>query len=148
MTLKSATFPPRLPQSSIKLWGLFLAIAVSAHPAICQPATSPEKNNAQQETNAKESTEANLHKVQMRITGSSCLSCLEELEKRLKEQPGIDKVKIEFPAGGVSFFSMQGPLWSLAHISYRPSQLPLNKLLQFIEHQGYHPYKVMDKALP
>jgi copper chaperone CopZ len=87
------------------------------------------------------------HRVQMRISGSSCLSCLSELERKLKEQPGVDKVKIDFPSSGGSFFGMQGPLWSLANISYQPEKLPLPKLLQFIEQQGYHAYKIVDKVV-
>src|SRR5437868_11714988 len=34
-----------------------------------------------------------MHRVQLRISGSSCLACLHELEKKVRNVPGIAKCK-------------------------------------------------------
>lgn len=83
----------------------------------------------------------------MRLSGSSCLSCLAQLEKTLKGLPGITKAKIEFPGETLQFYNLSGATWALATITYDPSKRTLASMIDLIAHQGYHAYKVVDKTL-
>jgi copper chaperone CopZ len=71
---------------------------------------------------------------------------LDELNHKLKKFPGVSKVKIESSSSQLGYYGA-APTWWEATLVYDSAQLPLNKLVEMIEHQGYHPYKVRDKDL-
>jgi len=126
-----------------KVQTLALLCVVSFSPAILADTGSAEVESKQP---SKTMQSAENHRVQMRLSGSSCLSCLEELNHKLRKFPGVSKVKIESTSNHLGFYGA-APTWWEATLTYDASQLPLAKLLEMIEHQGYHPYKVHDKSL-
>jgi len=82
----------------------------------------------------------------MRLSGSTCLSCLMALERKLKEFPGIAKVKIE--RADQTHFEFQGAPgvnYSEATITYDIGQVALSEIVAFMKTQGYHAYKIIDK---
>lgn len=87
-----------------------------------------------------------LHKVQMRLAGSPCLSCLMELEKKLKGIKGVVKAKVEYLGDNV--FHYQALPSSQAMIVYDQAQLSLEAIKSFLKFQGYHAFKVIDKLGP
>jgi copper chaperone CopZ len=87
-----------------------------------------------------------LHQVQMRLSGSTCVSCLMELEKKLKTVRGVSKVKIGRP--GEAYFAYRGPPvapWSEATITYDPARVTLEAIVAVMKTQGYHAYKIVHK---
>lgn len=90
---------------------------------------------------------AGLYKVKMRLSGSTCVSCLMELEKKLKTVRGVSKVKIERP--GEAYFAYRGPPvapWSEATITYDPAQVTLEAIVAAMKMQGYHAYKIVQTS--
>jgi len=87
-----------------------------------------------------------LHRVQMRLSGSTCLSCLMALERKLKELPGIAKAKIE--RADQTHFEFQGApgsTYSEATITYDIGQVALSDIIDFMRNHGYRAYKIVDK---
>jgi len=88
------------------------------------------------------------HRVQMRLSGSNCIACLMELEKKLKGMSGVTRVKIERPDEASAFyFGGPGASWSEATIIYNPDTAPLQQVMSLMRSQGYHPWKVQDRVL-
>lgn len=89
-----------------------------------------------------------LHKAQMRISGSMCYSCLMTLKKKLKAIEGIAFVKISQPVQGVyQSYSPDVSSWADTTIIYDPVKVPVPQLRAFIRSNGYVPYKLADKIL-
>lgn len=113
-----------------------------------QEATKGQPETATSEAALPAASPGALHKVQMRLSGSTCLSCLMELEKKVKAVRGVSKVKIERP--GEAYFAYRGPPvapWSEATITYDPSQVTLEAIVAVMKTQGYHAYKIVHKAV-
>ncbi len=87
-----------------------------------------------------------VHRAQMRLSGSTCMSCLVTLERKLKSLPGVEKVKIE-RADPVHFDYQGAPgvNYSEATITYDVGQVALSDIVAFMKTQGYHAYKIVDK---
>lgn len=85
--------------------------------------------------------------VQLRLSGSLCVGCLVELERKLKLMPGISRVKVDIP-GTSSFDSYSGPGASgiiTATMSYDPSKISMEQLEDFIRTQGYTVRRVIER---
>jgi len=82
----------------------------------------------------------------MKLSGSMCLACLKELERRMTALTGVKQVKIEYPGDNLyEFYSLPGGAsYASATIRYDASLESLDALLGFLRGQGYHPYKVLD----
>jgi len=82
----------------------------------------------------------------MRLLGSTCLTCLMALERKLKELPGIAKAKIE--RADQTHFEFQGApgsTYSEATITYDIGQVALSDIIDFMRNHGYRAYKIVDK---
>ena len=87
-----------------------------------------------------------LHRVQMRLSGSTCLSCLMELEKKFRTFAGVTKVKIEPPGQNYyRYYGAPGAAFSEATIIYDSSVIALKEMTDFVKFQGYQPFKIVDK---
>jgi copper chaperone CopZ len=88
-----------------------------------------------------------LKTVEMKISGSMCLACLHELEKRLKELPGLSKAKIEYPGDNYynAYLQTVAASFARATISYDPGLVDLDNIKAMLRSQGYFAFKVIDK---
>ncbi|MBI4532305.1 MAG: heavy-metal-associated domain-containing protein [Candidatus Melainabacteria bacterium] len=84
------------------------------------------------------------HKVQMRLAGSSCISCLMELEKKLKGMKGIVKAKVEYLGDNVFYY--QALPSSQAVIVYDQTLVSLETIKSFLKFQGYQAFKIVDQS--
>ena len=89
---------------------------------------------------------ARRHKVQMRLSGSSCLACLKELEMKLKALDGIYNVKIDFPGDNL-YDALPGMAWAQGTITYDPARINLATITTMSKNLGYHPYRIVDKEI-
>lgn len=86
------------------------------------------------------------HRVRMRLSGSTCVACIMDLEKKLRAMQGIVKVKIERPDQATfAYFGGPGASWSEATIVYDPVVVPLNAVTSYLRAQGFHPWKIVDR---
>lgn len=86
--------------------------------------------------------------VQMRMTGSLCIGCLVELEKKLKLMPGITRAKVDIPGHGGFYDGYSGPGASgviTATMSYDPNKISMDQVEDFIRTQGYTLRKVIER---
>lgn len=86
--------------------------------------------------------------VQMRMSGSLCIGCLVELERKLKLMPGISRVKVDIPGTGGFYDSYSGPGASgiiTASLSYDPTKTSMEQVEDFIRTQGYALRKVIER---
>ncbi|MBX9878550.1 MAG: hypothetical protein K2Y22_08845 [Candidatus Obscuribacterales bacterium] len=93
------------------------------------------------------SDNANSTSVQLRLSGSLCVGCLVELERKLKLMPGMVRVKVDIP-GTSSFDSYSGPGASgiiTATMSYDSSKISMEQLEDFIRTQGYTVRRVIER---
>ncbi len=85
--------------------------------------------------------------TEMKLSGSMCMSCLHEVERKLKLIQGVSKAKIEYP-GERYYDYYQSPglnSWARLTLSYDPGMIDLVSIKAFLRNQGYHPFKVVEK---
>ena len=95
-----------------------------------------------------ESVAATGTNVQMRLTGSLCVGCLVELERKLKLMPGISRAKIDIPGAGGFYDGYSGPGATgiiTASMSYDPKTISLEQVEDFIRTQGYTLRRVIER---
>ncbi len=93
------------------------------------------------------SDNGNSTSVQLRLSGSLCVGCLVELERKLKLMPGISRVKVDIP-GTSSFDSYSGPGASgiiTTTMSYDPGKISMEQVEDFIRTQGYTVRRVIER---
>jgi copper chaperone CopZ len=85
--------------------------------------------------------------AEMKLSGSMCMSCLHEVERKLKVIPGVSKAKIEYPGERIYDYYQSPGLnsWARLTLSYDPAMLDLESLKSFLRTQGYHPFKIVEK---
>ena len=99
-------------------------------------AQDPDKSQANSE----------LHKLQMRVSGSMCLSCLLTFEERLNKVYGIERAKVVRSAGlSVQAFSPDLSNWADATIYYDSARISQADLRAYAKTIGYYSYKALDK---
>lgn len=88
------------------------------------------------------------HKLQLRLSGSMCYSCLNTMKKKLKQLYGVEKVRIEKPMNNL--FQPYAPdvsSWAEAALIYDSNKVELTDLRAFMRYNGYISYKLVDKLL-
>lgn len=89
---------------------------------------------------------ANCHHLSMRISGSMCITCLKELEKKVKELVGVADAKIDFDAmKAVHYFDAVNQDSAPITVDYDPNQISLQSLRTYLRHKGYRTYKIVDR---
>lgn len=89
-----------------------------------------------------------LHKLQFRLSGSMCYSCLMTLKKKLKGVDGVALVKIDRPVHNVyQPYAPDLSSWAEAIVIYDLGKVAVPDLRTFMRTNGYHTYKVVDKLL-
>lgn len=86
--------------------------------------------------------------VQIRLSGSLCIGCLVELERKLKLMPGIARAKVDIPGTGGFYDNYGGPGASgiiTATMSYDPSKISMDQVEDFIRTQGYTLRRVIER---
>ncbi len=86
--------------------------------------------------------------VQMRLSGSLCIGCLVELERKLKLMPGIGRAKVDIPGTGGFYDNYSGPGATgiiTATMSYDPSKISIDQVEDFIRTQGYTLRRVIER---
>lgn len=85
--------------------------------------------------------------VEMKISGSMCVACLHELEKALKEIPGVEKVKIQHPPDNYyEFFQAGQSTWARLNLSYDAAQVSLDGIKAVLKTKGYHVFKTIART--
>ncbi len=85
-------------------------------------------------------------RVQMRLSGSTCVACLHELQLKIGRIDGVTKVKIDFPADNMyEYYALPSAATAAATIVYDARRTNLENIKALLRTQGYHPYKVVDK---
>jgi copper chaperone CopZ len=85
------------------------------------------------------------HKLGMRLSGSACLSCLKELEKKIAAITGVKSAKVHPPEQ--TYHSYEAPLTlqtSTAEIIFDANAVSADALRIFLKQKGYYPFKVVD----
>ena len=148
--MQHMSFPSNYNQKTVKL--IFTSLALCC---FCLAQISPEivaqvvDGEKSQDSKPNENIlEQSLHKAEMRITGSMCISCLNRLNQNLKSQYGIIKVKVDLSQAGFSDPASPSVLrWAQATVIYDASQISLAAIRNYLEELGYASYKVKDKAI-
>lgn len=86
--------------------------------------------------------------VQMRLSGSLCVGCLVELEKKLKLMPGISRAKVDIPGSASMYDNYSGPGAMgiiTATLSYDPNKISMDQVEDFIRTQGYTVRRVIQR---
>lgn len=88
------------------------------------------------------------HKVQMRLSGSMCYSCLLTMQDRLRKLPGVHDALVERPPLGIYQPSAPEIInWAPCTVSYDANAISLSTLKLFLRQNGYAPFKTVDKAV-
>jgi copper chaperone CopZ len=90
-------------------------------------------------------TETQYRRIQMRLSGSSCVACLHELEKKFRSISGVQKCKIDYPGENL-YQAVPGAGWALATIVADINRVSVQQMVQFMKTQGYHAFKIIDKG--
>lgn len=139
--------------------GLFLAVLASSAIAQEAPRTAVEeaggapslqKEHKRKPPKPSEQISSNgpSTNVQMRLSGSLCIGCLVELERKLKLMPGITRAKVDIPGTGSFYDNYGGPGASgiiTATMSFDPSKISLDQVEDFIRTQGYTLRRVIER---
>jgi copper chaperone CopZ len=89
--------------------------------------------------------ETQYRRIQMRLSGSSCVACLHELEKKFRNISGVQKCKIDYPGENL-YQAVPGAGWALATIVADVNRVSVQQMVQFMKTQGYHAFKIIDKG--
>lgn len=88
------------------------------------------------------------HRVQMRLSGSMCYSCLLTLQDKLKKLPGVHDALVERPPLGIYQPSAPEIInWAPCTVSYDANSITLGALKLFLRQNGYAPFKTVDKVV-
>ena len=128
----------------VPAYGALSPAAASDNPGASHKDASgqaPGKKSKRHKTYDKEPISVNgARQVQMRLSGSLCIGCLIELERKLKLMPGVVRAKIDLPGMGSFYDGYSGPSATgliTTTLSYDPSKISLEQLEDFIRTQGY-----------
>ncbi len=142
-------------------WSKYILIAVSLWviqaAAWSNEAESPTSTVVQEPVVAKKvtfddespniSTTAD-HRVQIRLTGSTCAVCLHNLQLKLNKLTGVAKIKIDFPGNNLyEYMADPSMAWALATIDYDSKTISVSILADHLRQEGYHPFKIVDKPI-
>lgn len=91
---------------------------------------------------------ASYHQARMRLTGSMCFACLHELQEKLKQIFGVERVSVE-KSNKVSIQTYSPDLanYADADIVYDAGKVDFIDLRAYMKVNGYFPYKVSDKSI-
>ncbi|GEM_PF-3475784 len=86
--------------------------------------------------------------LQMRLSGSSCTACLHELERKIKEMPGVVKARVELPVSARYYGAWEAAPAAApeATVSFDGSRTSFAEIQALLKVQGYHPFKVVEKV--
>jgi copper chaperone CopZ len=113
-------------------------------PTTAQTATGENTSPPKQDLSDAPKT-PEYHRVQMRLSGSMCFSCLKDLDESLQRIRGVLQVKIDRPER--NYYQPYAPevsSWAVGTVYYDAAILPLDALRAEIKDHGYHPYKIVD----
>ncbi len=86
------------------------------------------------------------HLVQMKLSGSMCLACLRQLEKKILERPGVEKFAVleQKPSRSSLPDGLNGVE---SRLVYDRSKVRLSELKEMIMSKGYIMYRITDKPV-
>lgn len=88
------------------------------------------------------------HRAQMHLSGSMCFACLHELEEKLLDVYGVERVRIErSEQTSISVYAPVLPNYADAIVFYDASKVDLVDLRAYMRAHGYFPYKVSEKTV-
>ncbi|MBX9689028.1 MAG: hypothetical protein K2X27_20130 [Candidatus Obscuribacterales bacterium] len=98
--------------------------------------------------NSNASKGAQLHRAQLRFSGSMCLSCLLDFQEKLGQIYGVERARVE-RSEQVALQTASPVLinWADGLIYYDANKLDFQDLRAYVRTLGYVPYKVVDKEV-
>ena len=88
------------------------------------------------------------HRAQMRLTGSMCYACLHELQEKLLDVYGVERVRIEkSEQPSIAAYAPVLPNWADAIVFFDSTKVDLQDLRAYMRANAYFPYKVSEKAV-
>ena len=92
---------------------------------------------------------AALYRAKMKIAGSTCIACLQDLQRVLLKVKGIADVNIQRPPAQILLGPDSVDLndWADCTVTYDHSVLTLHELKAQFKLRGYHAYKITEKPL-
>jgi hypothetical protein len=88
------------------------------------------------------------HRVQMRLTGSMCYSCLLEIQEKLMQVFGVEKAKVtKTEQTALQVYAPAVADWADAVLFYDAHKLDLIDLRAYLRSNAYYPYKVVDREI-
>jgi hypothetical protein len=88
------------------------------------------------------------HRAQMRLTGSMCYACLHELQDKLLDVYGVERVRIEkSEQPSIAAYAPVLPNWADAIVFFDSTKVDLQDLRAYMRANAYFPYKVTEKSV-
>lgn len=120
--------------------------AASSRKLAAEGPGTPDANDANEAPPSVPTGE--LHKAQMRLSGSMCYSCLLALKKKIDRVDGIELVKVDKAAERISHPSSPDlTSYADAVVIYDSAKVNLQDLRSYIRSNGYMSFKVKDQLL-